>query len=63
MKREELQEILKRAYDYARKQAKESGASMYYMKNNKRIREDAEGNTFELIYNGNGTREEVEYHE
>ncbi|WP_339258250.1 hypothetical protein MKZ12_00960 [Paenibacillus sp. FSL R5-0713] len=39
--REQLQGILKKANQHARKQAKESGASIYYIKNNKRVREDA----------------------
>ena len=63
LSREELQEVLKKAYEYTRKQAKESGASMYYMKNDKRIREDANGNQFELIYNADRKRREIEYHE
>ncbi|WP_017814896.1 hypothetical protein [Paenibacillus shenyangensis] len=63
LSREQLQEALKKAYEYARKQAKESGASIYYIKNDKRIREDANGNQFELIYNADGKRREIEYHE
>jgi len=63
LSREELQEVLKKAYEYARKQAKESGASMYYIKNDKRIREDTNGNQFELIYNADRKRREIEYHE
>ncbi|MBY0205659.1 hypothetical protein [Paenibacillus cucumis (ex Kampfer et al. 2016)] len=61
--REQLQEILKKANQHARKQAKESGASIYYMKNNKRVREDAEGNKFEIIFDATGKRQEFEYHE
>lgn len=61
--REQLQEILKKANQYARKQAKESGASIYYIKNNKRVREDAEGNKFEIIYDATGKRQELKYHE
>ncbi|MHA6531202.1 hypothetical protein [Paenibacillus sp. BAC0078] len=41
-----------KANQYARKQAKESGASIYYIKNNKRVREDAEGNKVEIVYDG-----------
>ncbi|GGG14042.1 hypothetical protein [Paenibacillus aceti] len=52
--REQLQEILRKANQYARKQARESGASIYYMKNNKRVREDGEGNKFEIIYDAAG---------
>ncbi|OMF10611.1 hypothetical protein BK131_23640 [Paenibacillus amylolyticus] len=61
--REQLQEILKKANQHARKQAKESGASIYYIKNNKRVREDAEGNKFEIIFDATGKRQEFEYHE
>ncbi|MEW4370990.1 hypothetical protein [Paenibacillus kandeliae] len=61
--REQLQEILKKANQHARKQAKESGASIYYMKNNKRVREDANGNKFEIVFDDAGNRQEFEYHE
>ncbi|MGF9700631.1 MULTISPECIES: hypothetical protein [Paenibacillus] len=61
--REQLQEILKKANQHARKQAKESGASIYYIKNNKRVREDAEGNKFEITFDSAGKRQEFEYHE
>ncbi|MFB8378023.1 hypothetical protein [Paenibacillus taichungensis] len=61
--REQLQVILNRASQHARKQAKESGASIYYIKNNKRVREDAAGNKFEIIYDATGKRQEFEYHE
>ncbi|MFP4974953.1 hypothetical protein ACE6ED_06060 [Paenibacillus sp. CN-4] len=61
--REQLQEILKKANQYARKQAKESGASIYYIKNNKRVREDAEGNKFEIVYDVTGKRQEFAYHD
>ncbi len=61
--REQLQEILKKANQHARKQAKESGTSIYYMKNNKRVREDANGNKFEIVFDDAGNRQEFEYHE
>jgi hypothetical protein len=61
--RKRLQQILKTANQHARKQAKESGASIYYMKNNKRIREDANGNKFEIVFDDAGNRQEFEYHE
>ncbi|WP_340400113.1 hypothetical protein [Paenibacillus sp. FSL H8-0079] len=61
--REQLQEILKKANQHAWKQAKESGASIYYIKNNKRVREDAEGNKFEIIFDATGKRHELEYNE
>ncbi|WP_405142758.1 hypothetical protein MHI48_00975 [Paenibacillus sp. FSL H7-0942] len=60
---EQLQEILKKANQHARKQAIESGASIYYIKNNKRVREDAEGNKFEIIFDATGKRQEFEYYE
>ncbi|MDU2242553.1 MAG: hypothetical protein E7E23_18450, partial [Paenibacillus sp.] len=56
--REQLQSILKKAGQRARKQAKQSGASMYYIKDNRRIREDAEGNKFEIIFDSQGKRTE-----
>lgn len=58
--REQLQGILKKANQHARKQAKESGASIYYIKNNKRVREDAEGNKFEIIFDSTGKRQEFD---
>lgn len=61
--REQLQEILKKANQHAKRQAKESGASIYYIKNDKRVREDAEGNKFEIVYDATGKRQEFEYHE
>lgn len=61
--REQLHEVLKKANQHARKRAKESGASIYYIKNNKRVREDAEGNKFEIIFDTMGKRQEFEYHE
>ncbi|MFE6799249.1 hypothetical protein [Paenibacillus chitinolyticus] len=61
--REQLQEVLKKANQHARKQARESGASIYYIKNNKRVREDAEGNKFEIVFDASGKRQEFEYHE
>lgn len=61
--REQLQKVLKKANQHARKQARESGASIYYIKNNKRVREDAEGNKFEIVIDATGKRQEFEYHE
>lgn len=61
--RKQLQEILKKANQYARKQAKESGASIYYIKNNKRVREDAAGNKFEIVYDAAGKRQEFAYND
>lgn len=61
--RKQLQQILKKANQHARKQAKESGASIYYMKNNKRVREDANGNKFEIVFDDAGNRQEFEHHE
>ncbi|MED4953244.1 hypothetical protein ABEO75_09285 [Paenibacillus macerans] len=59
--REQLQNILKKANQCARQQAKQSGASLYYIKNNRRIREDAKGNKFEIIFDSQGKRMEREY--
>ncbi|GIO86099.1 hypothetical protein J25TS5_30310 [Paenibacillus faecis] len=59
--REQLQNILKKANQRARQQAKQSGASIYYIKNNRRIREDASGNKFEIIFDSQGKRMEREY--
>lgn len=61
--REQLQEILNKANQHALKQARESGASVYYIKNNKRVREDAEGNKFEIVYDENGKKLEYKYDE
>ncbi|MCH1638948.1 hypothetical protein MJ257_02415 [Paenibacillus timonensis] len=58
--REQLQSILKKASQRARLQAKQSGASLYYIKDNRRIREDAEGNKFEIIFDTEGKRTERE---
>ncbi|MBD2847508.1 hypothetical protein IDH44_20140 [Paenibacillus sp. IB182496] len=54
-----LQEILNKANLHVRKQAKASGASIYYVENNKRIREDADGNKYEIIFDAHGKRQEV----
>lgn len=59
--REQLQEALIKANQYARTQARKSGASIYYMKNNKRIREDATGRKFEIIHDLTGNRQELIY--
>ncbi len=60
MDREKLQDILNKANRRARQQAKQSGASLYYIKNNKRIREDAKGNKFEILFDSTGKRMERE---
>jgi hypothetical protein len=61
--RKELQRILKQANEFARKQAKEAGASIYYIKDGKRVREDATGQKYEIIYDTLGNRQEYEFHE
>ncbi|WP_411344678.1 hypothetical protein ACE3MZ_00855 [Paenibacillus sp. WLX1005] len=63
LNREQLQEAMKKASQHARQQAKERGASIYYMKDNKRFREDALGNIFEIVYDTNGQRKEYTYEE
>jgi gas vesicle protein len=57
-KGEELKKILKQASEQAKSEAKESGASIYYIEDGKRIREEASGQKFEIIYDENGKREE-----
>ncbi|PAK47424.1 hypothetical protein [Paenibacillus sp. 7541] len=59
--REQLQNVLNQAHQRARQQAKQSGASLYYIKNNKRIREDAKGKKFEIMFDSQGKRMEREY--
>lgn len=61
--RTQLQEILIKAHKYARLQAKEAGASIYYIKEGKRIREDALGRRFEIIFDQAGNRQELEFHD
>lgn len=47
--REELQRILKKANQHAVAEAKKAGASIYYIKEGKRIREDATGQKLRLL--------------
>lgn len=61
--RTQLQEILIKAHQYARLQAKEALASIYYIKDGKRIREDASGRRFEIIFDQAGNRQELEFHD
>ncbi|MGG6309239.1 hypothetical protein [Paenibacillus macerans] len=63
VERELLQSILKKASQRARQQAKQAGASIYYIRNNRRIREDADGNKFEIIFDPQGKRTERKYFE
>lgn len=56
--RELLQNILKKASQLAREQAKQSGASIYYIIENRHIREDADGNKFEIVFDLQGKRTE-----
>jgi hypothetical protein len=60
-KGEELKRILKQASEQAKSEAKQAGASIYYIIDGKRIREAASGQKFEIIYNENGKREEYSY--
>ena len=60
-KGEELKRILKQASEQAKSEAKQAGASIYYIVHGKRIREAASGQKFEIIYNENGKREEYSY--
>ncbi|OWR28511.1 hypothetical protein CDO73_18350 [Saccharibacillus sp. O23] len=61
--RTQLQEILIKAHQYARLQAKEAGAFIYYIKDGKRIREDAQGWEFEIIFDQAGNRQELDLHD
>ncbi|MGV7114653.1 hypothetical protein, partial [Paenibacillus kyungheensis] len=56
-------EQLQQANMNVRLKAKEAGASIYYIKNNKRLREDASGQKYEIVYTESGERKEYEYHE
>lgn len=63
LSREQLQQAFQQANLDVRLKAKKAGASIYYMKNNKRLREDANGQKYEIIYTESGERKEYEYHE
>lgn len=56
-------EQLQQANINVRLKAKEAGASIYYIKNNKRLREDASGQKYEIVYTESGERKEYQYHE
>lgn len=60
--RNELQRLLQKANQHEKEQAKKAGASIYYIENGKRIREDASGKKFEVIYDASGKRSESIYH-
>ncbi|MFB9274189.1 hypothetical protein [Cohnella cellulosilytica] len=62
-KGEELQRLLDRAADQARLEAKQAGASIYYIRNAKRIRETAEGRKYEIQFDESGNRTEQALHE
>ncbi|WDF50737.1 hypothetical protein PQ460_22655 [Paenibacillus sp. KACC 21273] len=59
LSREQLQQV----NINVRLKAKEAGASIYYIKNNKRLREDASGQKYEIVYTESGERKEYQYHE
>ncbi|MRN56665.1 hypothetical protein [Paenibacillus monticola] len=61
--REELQRLLKKANQHAVAEAKKAGASIYYIKDGKRIREDATGQKFEITYDVAGNRTELASHD
>ena len=61
--REKLQGLLKKANQQAIDQAKKAGASIYYIEDGKRIREDASGKKFEIIYDITGKRTELVNHD
>ena len=62
-KGEELQAILDRAAEQARKEAKQAGASIYYIREEKRIRESADGQKYEILIDKSGNRVERALHE
>ncbi|MFC5471563.1 hypothetical protein ACFPPD_23075 [Cohnella suwonensis] len=55
-KGEELQEILDKAAEQAIREAKQAGASIYYIRNEKRIRETADGRKYEIQFDESGCR-------
>lgn len=63
LNRKQLQEILIKAHHHARLQAKEAGASIYYIKDGKRIREDAQGRKFKIIFDQARNRQEHDLHD
>jgi len=60
---EELQAILDRAAERARMEAKQAGASIYYIREEKRIRESADGQKYEILIDESGNRFERVLHE
>ena len=60
--REQLQEILK-SESTCTEASQRIGCFYLLYKNNKRVREDAEGNKFEITFDADGKRQEFEYHE
>lgn len=62
-KGKELQSILNKAAEQARKEAKQAGASIYYIREEKRIRESADGRKYELLIDELGNRIERILHE
>ncbi|GIO14729.1 hypothetical protein J19TS2_42840 [Cohnella xylanilytica] len=62
-KGKELQAILDKAADQARKEAKQAGASIYYIREKKRIRESADGQKYEILIDDSGNRIERILHE
>lgn len=53
---EQLQEVLDKAAEQARREAKLAGASIYYIRDDKRIRETAEGQKYEIQFDKSGNR-------
>ncbi|MFD0696171.1 hypothetical protein ACFQZT_19030 [Paenibacillus sp. GCM10027628] len=51
---QELQEVLKKASQSVREKAKSTGAPLYYLRNGKRIREDANGKKYALVIDSEG---------
>jgi len=63
LRKEELQKILDKAAEQARQEAKRLGASIYYIRDQKRIRETADGRKYEIQFDESGSRIERVFHE
>ncbi|MDR6726199.1 hypothetical protein J2W91_004705 [Paenibacillus amylolyticus] len=59
----ELNEILVKATLSARQEAQNNGVPIVYEENEKMIKEYPDGRKTEIIYDEQGNKEEIEYHE
>jgi hypothetical protein len=55
---DQLKQILRKANEHAKAEAKKAGASIYYIVDGKRIREDSDGQKYEIVYDQTGNRTE-----